>query len=301
MTGPATGQLLALLSACCFAFSVVFVARSRVREGDRGVFFSVLITLAFSALLWLVQEREVMTGSDGLRWWSGVGWFAFAGVCAMVLGRKFIFASILHLGPSRASAMKRLNPFFSVAAAALFLAEPVSSLAMLGMAVIAAGFSLLIWDSIRRASDVAAPPVSAYCWGVGAAIAYAGAYVARKLGLADLPAPAFGTLVSGLAGLVFMLGSAAVSTRQRRIVLDVFRNLDRWVVLAAICMSLGQISLFIALLYERISVITMIASTEVFIATFLSVVVFGTEQPPGWRTQSAAAVATIGVVLVALN
>jgi len=295
------GQCLALMSAICFAFSVVFVARSEVREGDRGVFFSVLITLVFSALLWMAQEQTAGQAADHAHWWSGFSWFVFAGVCAMVLGRKFVFTSIQSLGPTRASAMKRLNPFFSVAAAALFLSEPISKLGWLGMAVIASGFALLIRDGARRGSAQSIPAPTAYLWGVAAALAYAGAYVARKLGLADLPAPAFGTLISAAAGLVFMLAAALVSSRQRAIVLGVFRNLDRWVVMASVFMSLGQILLFVALLYERISVITMIASTEIFIATFLSVVIFRTEGRPGWQTQLAGAVTMLGVIMVALN
>lgn len=299
---PSTfGNALAFFSAICFAWSVVCVSRSGIREGDRGVFFSVLVTIGFSAALWLLSEGpkagDVGTGD----WWRGIVWFTVAGICAMVLGRNLLFASIRRLGVTRASATKRLNPFFSVACAAIFLSERITPLAGLGMAVIAMGFGLLVRDSLTRTDDGIVIPIAGYGWGVAAAIAYAGAYVTRKLGLADLPAPAFGTLVSALAGLGFMLVTATLSLRHRQNLLGVFRNLDRWLVMASVAMSVGQISLFVALLYQRISVIVMIASLEVFIASFLAVVVFRTELRPGPMTQAAAVLATIGVALVAFG
>lgn len=301
MTSPALGQALALASAVFFAFSVVCVSRSEVRSGDRGVFFSVLVTVVFSSLLWLVQEGGA-TGIMGTpAWWRGVGWFALAGICAMVLGRTFVFASIRALGVTRAAATKRLNPFFSVAVAALVLQERVSGLAWLGMGIIAIGFGLLVRDTLKKVEGKDSVPLSSYGWGVASAMAYACAYTARKLGLAELPVPAFGTLISALAGLAFILAGAAVSARNRATVTGVFRNLDRWTIAAGVCMSIGQIANFVALLHERISVIVMISSMEIFIASFLAVVVFRTESRPNRATQIAAVIATAGVILVAMG
>jgi uncharacterized membrane protein len=78
-----------------------------------------------------------------------------------------------------------------------------------------------------------------------------------------------------------------------------FRNLDRWLVMAAVLVSLGQIALFAALRYERVSVVVMISSLEVFLASFLSVVIFRTETRPDLRTYVAATVAVAGVILIA--
>lgn len=299
MTDAIFGQCLALFSATCFAVAAVCVSRSRQSRGDRGVFFSVLVTMVCSALLWLAAGPEPVS-IGGPDWWRGVGWFVVAGVCAMVLGRAFLFESIRRLGVVRASATKRLNPFFSVVAAALVLSERITPLAGIGMAIIATSFGIMVRESLLKGStDRAGAPALAYAWGAGSAAAYAGAYVTRKLGLTDLPAPAFGTLVSAAAGLVFMLGMATVSTRQRDTVVNVFRYLDRWVVSAALAMSAGQIALFAALLYEKVSVLVMITSLEVFIASFLSVVVFRIEARPGPAIQVAAGLAMLGVVLVA--
>jgi len=301
MTDPQFGQFLALLSAFGFAGYVVMVSRSTIRTGDRGVTFSVLVTIVFSAALWLVIEG-VDAGDTGTPdWWTGVFWFMAAGLCAMVLGRTLVYASIQKLGATRATAVKRLNPFFSVVLAALFLAEPITGQSVVGMAAIALGFYLLVRASAARLLDAGpAPALMDYAWGVGAALAYAGAYITRKIGLDFLPQPAFGTLVSAVTGLAIFMLLAVFNAKRRAQLLGVFANLDRWLVLAAVLVSFGQITLFAALLYERVSVIVMIASLEIFIASFLAVVIFKTESRPDRMTMLAAAIATAGVVTMAL-
>jgi hypothetical protein len=47
--------------------------------------------------------------------------------------------------------------------------------------------------------------------------------------------------------------------------------------------------------------VVMIASLEIFISSFLSVVVFRTEARPDLETYIAAAIATAGVIAIAWN
>ncbi|MBD3763432.1 MAG: EamA family transporter [Rhodobacterales bacterium] len=188
--------------------------------------------------------------------------------------------------------------------AALVLGETISPVAGLGMAAIAAAFALLVRQSLRHPQprpDGHTPGALDYGWGAAAALAYAGAYVTRKLGLETLPAPALGTLVSALTGLAVFAARAAVDARQRDHLLGLFRYLDRWSAGAGVLMSLGQVSLFAALLYESVQVIVMISSLDIFFAAFLAVVVLKTERRPDRTTLLAAVAATLGVVLVALG
>ncbi len=302
MSGPLLGQVLALASAFCFATTSVFVSRTTVRTGDRGVTFSVIVTIVLSALLWLAMEGPDLSALAGDGAAVAVAWFALAGLFAMVFGRSLLYLSIRTLGVTRASATKRLNPFFSVAIAAVVLAEPVTPVSGAGMLAIALGFWLLVRASLARArAGGPAPRLVDYAAGVGSALAYAGAYVTRKLGLEILPSPALGTLISAVAGLAVFAAMVPFDARQRANFTGMTQNLDRWTFVAAILMSLGQISLFAALLYEDVTVIVMIASLEVFIASFLSVVVFRTEARPDLSTYAAATLATAGVVLVAIG
>lgn len=292
------GQLLALCSALSFAMSNVFISRTSQSGGDKGVMFSVLVTMAMSAILWIFLEAGSPTAEFT---WAGIAWFALAGVFAMVLGRSLLFESVRRLGVARSAAVKRLNPFFSVLLAALFLGETIGGTDILGMVAIATGFAVLISDNMRRRpgkTPVDIAPVS-YLFGVLAALAYASAYVVRKLGLDAVSAPAFGTMVSAVTGFLIFCIMSMFSTRMRSNLVDVLVLLDRWVVLAAFLVSLGQILLFAALAYEEVSTVVMIASLEIFLSIFLAVVVFRTEAPPGIPIFVAAALAMLGVVLVA--
>lgn len=297
---------MALLSAVAFACSNVFISKGASGGGDRGVMFSVLVTMVFSGLLWLTLEGGSLGTGNQDEWWAGIGWFVLAGILAMVFGRTFLFASIRKLGVTRASAVKRLNPFFSVLLAFALLGEPVTGLDGLGIVGIALAFGLLIRRSFQRSvADIeaqAAPPsLASYGWGVGSALSYALAYITRKYGLLLVAAPAFGTMVSAVSGFTFFVIAAIFVSQYRVNFRNMFRNLNVWLVLAAFTVSLGQILLFAALFYEKVSTVVMIASLEMFIASFLSVVVFRTEARPDLETYIAATIATAGVIAIAWN
>lgn len=294
------GEALALLSALSFAGANIFVARTTVSGGDKGVMFSIFVTVGMSGLLWLALE----SGTTGVLMspaaWTGLAWFAIAGLFAMVFGRSLVFESIRRLGVPRATAVKRLNPFFSVLLAGMVLAEPLTAIDGVGMLAIAVAFGLLVRESFRRHGGAEAPPPpAAYLFGIFGAFAYACAYVLRKLGLELLPAPALGTFVSAVSGLATFLALALVSGRYRGYLGNVVLHLDRWILGAAIMVSLGQILLFAALALAAVSTVVMIASLEIFFSIFLSVVVLRSERRPSPAVLGAAALAMAGVVLVA--
>jgi drug/metabolite transporter (DMT)-like permease len=303
LSDPALGQGLAAASAAAFAFANNFVSRTTASGGDKGVTFSVLVTMAISAVLWLLLEKGAL-GEPGIGIdWRAFGLFAVAGILAMVFGRTLVFESIRRLGVSRSTAIKRLNPFFSVILAALLLGEAVTGPDMLGMLAIALAFGVLIHESLLRPRDNAPPKPSpaAYLFGVFGALAYAAAYVARKAGLDLWQAPAFGTFLSAATGFVAFALLTLVSIRHRSNFMGMFRHLDRWIFAAAVMVSFGQILLFAALAYEKVSTVVMIASLEIFLSIFLSVLVFRSERMPGPLVLLAAGLAMVGVALVAME
>jgi drug/metabolite transporter (DMT)-like permease len=302
MSESLLGQLLALLSAFSFAFGSVFIAKGATDRRDKGVLFSVFVTMVFSFVLWILIEAGDTGRATSENWSAGMIWYMLAGVFAMVFGRSLLYTSIRYLGVTRAGSVKRLNPFFSVLCAAVFLSEPITGLDTMGMLIIAIAFGLLIQKSIKGGESAHAgetiSPMS-YIWGVGSAFAYALAYIARKNGLIEINAPVFGTMISAASGFA-CFGIAAIFTKTYR---DNFRfmftNLNRWLWFAGLFVSGGQILQFSALYYEKVSTVVMINSLEIFIATFLSVVVFRAERRPDITTYVAAALATIGVIAVA--
>lgn len=293
------GELLALLSAFFFACSTIAVAKGAVGgKGDRGAMLSVVITIGVSAILWLVVEGGGI-GAPSPDWWAGIAWFALAGLFATALGRTLLFVSIRRLGVTRAAAVKRLNPFFSVILAIVILGEAATAPDIAGMAMIAVAFAILIRDAMARSGEGPEAPPADYAWGVGSALSYAFSYIARKNGLVAIAAPAFGTLVSAIAALAVFAITALFSSHYRDAFTNMFRYANRWLVAAGFLISFGQVSLFAALNYAPISSVVMIASLEIFLATFLSVVVFRTEARPNIGTYVAAALATFGVVAIA--
>lgn len=303
MTGPVIGQLLALLSAFCFAASSVFISKGASAGGDRGVIFSALVTLVFSLILWLVLEGGQLPAETPEDLWRGIGWFAAAGIFSVVIGRTLVYASIRKLGVTRSSAVKKITPFFSVLFAFVILNEALSAWNWTGVVVMAISFSLLIWRSFQKLppeEQSTVPPAPDYAFGLGGAAVYGMSYVCRKLGLAYLGSPAFGTMISGLIGFLFFLVAAIFSRRYRSNLRNLFSNLNRWLVLAAIAISSGQILIFTALFYEDVSTVIMINALEVFFASFLSVVVFRTESRPDRNTVLSALIAFVGVILMVM-
>jgi drug/metabolite transporter (DMT)-like permease len=297
------GEALAVLSALSFAMFNVVISGTAGSRGDKGVLFSVVVTIGFSLVLFLVLEAGQISIDATMDTAAGLGFFVFAGLSAMVFGRTLVFNSIRRLGATRASAVKRLNPFFSVLLAAVFLSEPVTAHDLAGLVAIGFAFGLLMRDSYLKsaAGDPAvgtAGPL-AYAIGAGAAFAYAVAYIGRKAGLELLDAPALGIFVSALSGFLGFGILAIAAPRYRPMFRGLFQNIDRHVMAAAIFVSMGQILMFAALAYESVSTVVMISSLEIFFSIFLSTVVFRTERRPDSSILLPASLAIAGVLLVA--
>lgn len=296
------GEILALLSALSFALFNITVAATGGSRGDKGVLFSVIVTIAFSFAVFLVLEAGRVALPATRQTLAGLALFALAGICAMALGRTLVFESIRRLGATRASAVKRLNPFFSVLLAAVILSEAVTRFDLLGLLAIALAFAILIRDSFRGLDTaVGSPGSAAFLIGAAAALAYAVAYVGRKAGLDILDAPALGTFVSALTGFLAFAVLAAFSARYRPMFTGVFRNIDRSIVAAAVLVSTGQILTFAALARAPVSTVVMISSLEIFMTIFLSTIVFRSEARAGIPVLVSASLAVAGVGLVTLG
>ena len=294
------GQMLALASAFSFAFANVLIARSAGRRDSRGVVFSVLVTVVLSAAVWLFTETAAMPDIGSESWWRGIGFYALAGVLAMVVGRSFLYTSVRRLGVIRSSTVKRMNPFFSSLLAFLILGEMITGLGFVGMLALLAAFSLMIAESARQQTDTTAPPpVWDYGFGVLSAFAYGSAYVFRKFGVLELPYPAFGTFISAATGFAaFVLAGLLVKTYRDQLT-GIFSDLDRWMIAASIAVSLGQILFFAAIVHETVIVVVMIASLEIFIATFLSIFVFRLDRQLSLSLVLASLLAFGGVIMIA--
>ena len=273
-----------------------------------GAFLSIIITFLLSLIIWLILVAR--TGLPTFNQ-TAVAWFVLAGFLTIFIGRVFLYASIQHLGAIRASAIKRLNPFFSVLLGVVLLGESVSGLMMVGMALIVSSFVVLVRQSINTVG-ARVPPVEkqstldriinlGYLYGPISAFAYACGYVARKQGLTILPDAAFGTMVGALTGIVFFVITARFIDSYRVDIIKTFTVFNPWFLFAGIFASLGQICYFVALSYITISKIALITSMEVFITLFLTVVVLRSRESLTGEVLVAAGLGVLGTVFVILN
>jgi drug/metabolite transporter (DMT)-like permease len=208
-------------------------------------------------------------------------WFAGAGILTIFIGRVFLYASIQRLGAVRASAVKRLNPLFSVLLGVLLLGERVDGPMALGMLMIGASFGVLIRQSLRAAGAAAAPAAPrsvratlvnlGFFYGPVSALAYACGYVARKEGLLGMPDPAFGTMFGSIAGaLMFVLIAQFVDSYRRALRLT-FSVFNPWLFAAGVLSSAGQLLYFAALNSSTIARCAMIGSMEALFTIFFAV------------------------------
>lgn len=290
------GEWFALGSALCFAVSNVAVVRGAQRgSGDNGAFLSLLLTAAISGLGWLATSVIHGAAPITLR---GVLWLAAAGVFTAFIGRVFLYASIERLGAIRASAVKRLNPFFAVLLGVAVLGEPLSGHMGWGALLIVVSFGLLVQAQWRGATTPSAPTRLnlGYLYGPLSALGYALGYLMRKAGLNDTPDPFFGAMVGTLVGAALFVIAGRWSEPYRRAVDATWRRPNPWLYAAGVMGSFGQILYFAALNASPMSKVALVASMEVFITIGLSLLFLA--ERLSWPVALAALLGFAGTALL---
>lgn len=302
------GEMYALLSAACFAASNVTITRGADRDArDNGAFLSILLTAAIASLAMLVLPHP---GGHRHGTAAGVAFFVASGVLTVFVGRVFLYASVQHLGAVRASAVKRLNPVFSVLLGVTLLGEPVGLSMAAGMTLIFVSFGLLAMQSWRSRHDVVASTSRrrrgvlarlgnlGYFYGPVSALAYATGYLARKQGLTAMPDPNLGTFIGAVAGALAFLLAALFIDSYRVAVRSTFGAFKPWLIAAGMMASFGQLLSFVALNTSTISRVALIGSMEVIFTMLLSVWVLGGRERMTRLTIIAALLSVLGAGLV---
>ena len=295
------GEWFALGSALCFAVSNVAVVRGAKRgSDDNGAFLSLLLTAAISAIGWLWTSAVHGTAPISLH---GVLWLAAAGVFTAFIGRVFLYASIQHLGAIRASAVKRLNPFFAVLLGVAVLGEQLSGHRVWGALLIVASFGLLVQAQWRGAAPAGAgqnPGLNlGYFYGPLSALGYALGYLMRKAGLQDTPDPFFGAMVGTLVGAALFVFAGRWSEAYRRAVRATWRRPNPWLYAAGVMGSFGQILYFAALNVSPMSKVALVTSMDVFFTIGLSLLFLA--ERLSWRVALAALLGFAGTALLVLT
>jgi drug/metabolite transporter (DMT)-like permease len=260
------------------------------------------MTGALAAVGWLLERKSALKQSENLP--AIFAWFAASGLLATVWGRVTLFKSIHFAGVIRATTIRRLTPFFSVLFAYFFLGDSVSVLMGVGIGLMTGSFMLVYIDSYEKLGNEVFPGADiprGYTFALLCAIFYAASYVVRKRGLESLPDPYLGALIGSGAAFFYFIVAAQFSSAHRA----TLRAFSQWPggyqVMAAFCISVGQILQFVALTYTQVGRVAIINSSEIFISSYLAVMVFKTESRPSSLLALAAIFATAGILLVAMG
>jgi drug/metabolite transporter (DMT)-like permease len=135
------GDVLTLAAAACWAVYTVFGATILRRH-------SPLVTTA-----WAVTAGTVFLAPVGIGQLTGVDFstvnpaviaaILYSGILAAGIANVVIFHAVKLLGPTRVTALQFLVPALAVVMAAVFLAEPIRPIQLVGGAIILAGVALL--------------------------------------------------------------------------------------------------------------------------------------------------------------
>ena len=302
------GEALAILSMTLFALTNITIVRGHDgKSRSSGAFLSIVITFLMSTLIWLLMVLR--NGWPDVNA-TAVGWFALGGFLTIFIGRVLLYASIQHLGAIKASAVKRLNPFFSVLLGVLILGETISLPMMVGMLLIVMSFAVLVRQAVFLTGEKSegVKPHSAfdrflnlgYLYGPVSALAYAAGYVARKQGMMVLPDSALGTMIGALTGIIFFVITSRFINSYRDDLRKTFTVFNKWFLMAGCLSTFGQIAYFTALNYLAISKIALITSMEVFMTMILSTVFLLNKEKLTVDVIVAASLGFLGTVFVIL-
>ncbi len=202
MTSAHAGQLAALGTATCWAFSALAFDAAARRIGVLTLnLIRLVIAFGFLSLAaWALRGLPLPTDATPYAW----GWLAVSGLVGFVFGDLCLFRAYVLIGPRLGMLVLSLAPPLTAVIGWLILGETLSGLDLLGMALTITGIG---WAVLERQapsaedSGAAAPHASlaglglAFCGALG----QAAGLVLSKLGMGEYDAVA-ATQVRVLAG-----------------------------------------------------------------------------------------------------
>ena len=171
------GELAAVATALCWAFSGIFFAEAARRI---GALRTNLLRLPIAVVL--LSAALAATGTtfatlDARRTWL----LAASGFVGLTIGDLALFASLVRIGPRLAALLMALAPVFATVAGAVGLGELPGQFALAGMAVTLAGVGWVVLERrdgqahpFEHRGAIALGVVAAACQGVGLVLAKAG-------------------------------------------------------------------------------------------------------------------------------
>ena len=288
-----TGEIAAVATALCWAFTGIFFAEAARRIGALRVNL-----LRLPVALVLLSATLVATGTslatlDRRR----ALLLAASGVVGLVIGDLALFAALVRIGPRLAALLMALAPVFATLAGAVGLGELPGGWALLGIGLTLAGVGWVVLERrdgqahpFEHRGAIALGVLAAACQGIGLVLA--------KAGMAGEVPPLAATWVRmGVATAAIWL-LALVSGRTAGLDIAAAARLAAMPVLGG-AVSGPFVGVWLSLIAARFTDVgvaaTLMATTPVLIIPLVMVV---EEYRPSLRAILGAAIAIAGVALL---
>ena len=289
----------AVAAACLFA-AVGITARRGVQHNS--IVTALVVSLPVGALVMLVFVVFDLPDTVSL---GGVGLFVAAGFMGEGIGRTSFILAVQRIGPSTATPIQTATyPVLALAGGVLLFSETVTGLRVAGaMAIVAGIWALVGGDGHSEASGAADRTGRlgrwAYLLPVAGGLAFAGSDIVRKLGLVEMPFPAFGALLGNVTIIaVWALVVAFVPG---------IRSLVKpgpgwhWFLLTGALAGLGVLSVFGALESGDVSMVGPIIMAQPLVVVLLSALFLRDIERLTWKIVMGAVLTVLGVILITIS
>ena len=179
------GEIAAVVTATCWAFSSIFFARAGDQVGSVVVnrmrlFFAVLLLVAAHFIL----QGQVVPLNAGLDRWF---WLGVSGIVGLIIGDACLLQAYVFIGARIATLIMAIVPVISALLAWIMLGEQLSFIEIVGICLAVTGIALVILE--RNMADPRHTDRRRYVLGIlcafGGALGQAGGLVLAKKGLVD--------------------------------------------------------------------------------------------------------------------
>lgn len=192
--------------------------------------------------------------------------FVLGGLFASGLGRWLIYIGIDRLGVARSIPVASTSPMFASILAVFIVGEQWTLLAFFGTLLIISGVIVIS----RAHSRAAAWRKADLVFPIMAALSFALAANARKLGFLIENAPLMASCVNATTGLV--LAMLLVAARGGTRILQMPRNIFGWFLAAGLCNTAGMLANFYALSTGDVVIVEPLINTNPVLSVILTAI-----------------------------
>jgi drug/metabolite transporter (DMT)-like permease len=220
------GELAALATAFCWAFSSIFFTSTSKEAGAIPVnrirlVFAVLLLLVFHTL---ITGHPLPLDAEPFRWI----WLGLSGIVGLVLGDTLLFQAYYLIGNRLGTLIMSGVPVISSLGAWLLLGEKLDLLSIGGIALCTAGIMVVVMERTPVNGNGTHHEKRQYILGVlcaiGGAIGQAGGLVLAKKGLADNFPSISGVVIRMVTAMVFMWVITFFMGQAKETIRKVFNN-----------------------------------------------------------------------------